>query len=155
VKAQESGVVSDRERFINLADDGVELLKDPAYEQRVRAWLADEKLLDWRHTMARCQALADTLEERVRIVRLGGGGEAPPPLLAAISELRQLHSAIGRLEGRTSDTTHVHVSLVNTFTRNVVSVLTEFCPPERLATALDRVRALQAAAVPGTNGHYS
>jgi hypothetical protein len=144
---------TDRERFINLPDDGVELVKDPAYEQRVRTWLADpKKLLDWRHTMARCQALADMLEERVRIVRMRGGGEAPPPLLAAISELRQLHSAIGRLEGRISDTTHVHVSLVNTFARNVVSVLTEFCPPERLAAALDRVRALQAAAVPGTNG---
>jgi hypothetical protein len=102
--------------------------------------------------MARCQALCDMLEERVRIVRMRGGAELPPPLLAGIAELRQLHVTIARLEGKVGNETHVHVSLVNSLVTNCVATLTEFVPPERLAAALDRLRALQAAAVPGTNG---
>jgi hypothetical protein len=130
-----------------------EIYRDPEYAARVEAWLGDPKeLLDWRHTMARCQAVADMLEDRVRAVRLRGGAELPPPLLAAIAELRQMHLAIGRLEGKIGAETHVHVSLVNALVTNTVAVMTEFVPPERLAAALDRLRALQAAAVPGTNG---
>lgn len=138
-------------------DDTIEseasIYRDPEYVERVQQWLGDpKKLLDWRHTMARCQALADMLEERVRIVHLRGGAALPPPLLAAISELRQLHVAIGRLEGKIGDTTHVHVSLVNALVTNTVQVMSEFVPPERLAAALDKLRALQAAAVPPTGG---
>ena len=130
-----------------------EIYRDPEYAARVEAWLGDpKKLLDWRHTMARCQALADMLEDRVRAVRLRGGAELPPPLLAAITELRQLHVALGRLEGKMGDTTHVHVSLVNALVTNTVQVMSEFVPPERLAAALDKLRALQAAAVPPTGG---
>src|SRR5262249_37031932 len=72
----------------------------------------------------------------------------PPPLLDAIRELRQLHVAIGKLEGRLDDTTHVHVSLANTFVVNTVSMMTEFVAPERLPAALDKLYALQAQAVP-------
>jgi len=129
------------------------IYRDPEYVERVQQWLGDpKKLLDWRHTMARCQALADMLEERVRIVHLRGGAALPPPLLAAISELRQLHVAIGRLEGKIGDATHVHVSLVNALVTNTVQVMSEFVPPERLAAALDKLRALQAAAVPPAGG---
>src|SRR5262249_34543713 len=48
------------------ANDGdLRLLRDPVYAERVRHWLGDpKKLLDWRHTMARTQALADMLEDR-------------------------------------------------------------------------------------------
>jgi hypothetical protein len=137
---------TDGERLVNLADDGVELLKDPAYEQRVRAWLTDpKKLLDWRHTMARCQALADMLEERVRIVRMRGGAEVPPPLLSAITQLRRLHVSIGRLEGKLTDPTHVHVSLVQALLANAIAVATEFVPAERLPAALDKLAQLRAA----------
>jgi hypothetical protein len=100
--------------------------------------------------MARCQALADILEERVQIIRARDGAQVPPPLLCAISELRQLHLAIGKLEGNLSHSTHVHVSLVNALVTNAISVATEFVPPDRLPAALDKLRALQAAAVPGT-----
>ena len=46
---------------IAAADDSdLRLLQDPVYEERVRHWLGDpKKLLDWRHAMARTQALAD------------------------------------------------------------------------------------------------
>jgi hypothetical protein len=122
----------------------VELLTDPIYAERVRSWLGDpKKLLDWRHTMARCQALADMLEDRVR--RTGRMGEIPPPLLEAIRELRQMHLAIGKLEGRLDDTTHVHVSLVNALVVNVVAAITEFVEPDRVPAALDKLRHLQAA----------
>src|SRR5262249_19916793 len=67
--------------------DNDELWKDPAYATRMKSWFsAPRRLLDWRHTMARCQALADMLEQRVRIVELEKGAELPPELLAAISE---------------------------------------------------------------------
>jgi hypothetical protein len=75
---------------IAAADDSdLRLLQDPVYEESVRHWLGDpKKLLDWRHTMARTQALADMLGDRVR--RGGMGGMVPPPLLAAIDQLRQM-----------------------------------------------------------------
>ena len=139
----------------NVVNSTAEIYRDPEYIERVEAWLGDpKKLLDYRHTMARCQALADMCEERVRIVRLRGGAELPPPLLEAIRVLGQLHVAIGRLEGRISDTTHVHVSLVNALVTNTIAVMTEFVPPERLSAALDKLRALQAAAVPPAGGPH-
>jgi hypothetical protein len=45
---------------------------------------------------------------------------------------------------------HVHIALVNVFTRNAVAVLEQYIVPGRLSEALDKLRALQAAAVPGT-----
>jgi hypothetical protein len=45
---------------------------------------------------------------------------------------------------------HVHVALVNAFVRNTVGILQEYVVPERLEEALDKLRALQAAAVPET-----
>jgi hypothetical protein len=135
------------------ADGDLRFVQDPVYAERVRHWLGHpKKLLDWRHTLARAQSLADMLEDKVR--RMGPGGVIPPPLLAAIGELRLLHLALAKLEGRLDDSTHVHKSLVDALVVNVINVLTEFVPPERLPGALDRLRAYQAQAVPrrGANG---
>ena len=129
------------------ADEGVGVLRDPIYAERVKSWLGDPKaLLDWRRTMARCQAMADMLEDRVR--RGGEHGVTPPALLAAVTELRQLHLAIGKLEGALDTSTHVHVSILNGFILNAINVLTEFVPPERVGAALDKLRALLAHALP-------
>jgi hypothetical protein len=122
----------------------VRLLQDPQYALRVQHWLGNpRKLLDWRHTMARAQALCDMLEDRVR--RGGPGGMAPPPLIHAIDELRQMHLMISRLEATVDDTTHIHVSIVDALLGNMVAVLTEFVAPERLPVALDKLQQLQAA----------
>jgi hypothetical protein len=42
------------------------------------------------------------------------------------------------------------VDIVNSFVANTIAVLTEFAPPDRLGAALDKLYALQEAAVPGT-----
>ena len=129
-----------------LDADNDELLKDPAYATRMKSWFSDpRRLLDWRHTMARCQALADMLEQRVRIVELENGAELPPALLAAISELRKLHQAIGILERTTDGVDYVHADLVNTLIRNTVAVISEFVLPEHVGAALDKLRTLQQA----------
>jgi hypothetical protein len=123
--------------------------RDPLYAQRVEHWLGDpKKLLDWRHTMARAQALADMLEDRVR--RGGDSGMSPPALLAAVDELRLLHLAIAKLEGELDTTTHVHVSILNSLIVSAINVLTEFVAPERLGAALDKLRAMLQHAVPGS-----
>jgi hypothetical protein len=149
-----SGVTESLDPEITAADEGdLRLLQDPLYAERVRHWLGEpKKLLDWRHTMARAQALADMLEDRVR--RGGVTGVVPPPLLAAIDQLRQMHLAIRRLEATADDVTHIHVSLVDALLGNMMAVLTEFVPPERLEAAIDKLHTLQAAAVPrrGANG---
>jgi hypothetical protein len=133
------------------SDATIELLKDPIYAERVRDWLADPKnLLDHRHTLARAQALADVLEDRVR--RMGVYGDVPPPLLYAIDELRKMHLAIQRLETTADETKYVHVSIVDAFIANTVNVLTEFAPPDRLGAALDKFRASQEAVLRGTPG---
>lgn len=127
--------------------DGVRLLQDPIYRARVESWLGNpRRLLDHRLALARIQALCDMLEDRVR--RTGRMGELPPPLLAAISELRQMHVAVGRLEAAKDDAQHVHISLVNALTQSAVNVLTEYVPAERLPAALDKLRALAAHAMP-------
>ena len=129
-----------------LDADNDQLLKDPAYATRMKSWFSDpRRLLDWRHTMARCQALADMLEQRVRIVELENGAELPPALLAAISELRKLHQAIGILERTTDGVDYVHADLVNTLIRNTVAVISEFVLPEHVGAALDKLRTLQQA----------
>jgi hypothetical protein len=129
---------------LDAPDD--ELFQDPAYARRIKSWFSDpRRLLDWRHTMARCQALADMLEQRVRIVELENGAELPPALLAAISELRKLHQAIGILERTTDGVDYVHVDLVNALIRNTVAVVAEFVLPEHLGAALDKLRTLQQA----------
>jgi hypothetical protein len=55
------------------------------------------------------------------------------------------------------DTTHIHVSIVDALIGNTVTVLSEFVAPEHLPAALDKLRALQATAVPrrGANGRSS
>jgi hypothetical protein len=126
-----------------------ELLKDPIYAERVRAWLANPKqLLNWRHTMARAQAMADMLEDKVR--RGGEHGVSPPALLAAVDELRLLHLAIAKLEAQSDRTTYVHVSIVDAFVVSTINVLTEFAPPDRLGAALDKFQAFREAVLPGT-----
>jgi hypothetical protein len=127
----------------------VELLKDPVYAERVRHWLANPKqLLNWRHTMARAQAMADMLEDKVR--RGGEHGVSPPALLAAVDELRLLHLAIAKVEGRLDTTKRVHVSIVDAFVVSTINVLTEFAPPDRLGAALDKFQAFREAVLPGT-----
>src|SRR5262249_1573704 len=127
--------------------------KDPIYAARVKAWLGDpKKLLDWRHTMARCQALADMLEGRVRVVGLRNGAELPPPLLAAIDELRQRHLAIGKLEHQSNATEYVHLSLVDWVVTNTATVLSEFVEPTRVGVALDKLYALRRAVRPDLAG---
>ena len=101
--------------------------------------------------MARIQAFADMLEDRV--CRGGMGGMVPPPLLAAIDHLRQMHLAIRRLESSAVEVSHIHVSIVYAFIGNAVAVLTEFVAPEQLPAALDKLRALQAMAVVGRGGN--
>jgi hypothetical protein len=100
--------------------------------------------------MTRCQALADMPEDQVR--RGGVGRMIPPPLLAAIDQLRRMPLAISRLEATVDDTTHIHVSLVDHLIGAVVAVLSEFVPPEQLPAALDKL-ALQASAVPPRGAH--
>jgi hypothetical protein len=126
-----------------------ELLKDPIYAERMRHWLANPKqLLNWRHTMARAQAMADMLEDKVR--RGGEHGVSPPALLAAVDELRLLHLAIAKLEAQSDRTTHVHVSILDAFVVSTINVLTEFAPPDRLGAALDKFQAFREAVLPGT-----
>jgi hypothetical protein len=130
-------------------DGDLRLYQDPLYRQRVEHWLANPKaLLDWRHTMARTQALADMLEDRVR--RAGPGGTVPPPLLYAIDELRKMHLAIARLEAAADETKYIHVDIVDALVGNMVSVLTEFVSAERVPAALDKLQSLQEAVIPGT-----
>lgn len=130
-----------------LDDGDLRLLRDPVYAERVRHWLGDpKKLLDYRYTMARAQALCDMLEDRVR--RTGRFGELPPPLLAAIDGLRKMHLAIARLDHVRDETKFIHVDLVDALIGNVVAVLTEYVQPERLPAALDKLHTMQAAATP-------
>jgi hypothetical protein len=57
-----------------------------------------------------------------------------------------------RLSTRCNSWAAVHVALVNAFARNTVAVLEQYVMPEHLGEALDKLHALQAAAVPGTVG---
>jgi hypothetical protein len=79
---------------------------------------------------------------------MGPRDEVPPPLLYALDELRKMHLAIARLEAAAEQTKYSHVDLVDALIGNMVAVLTEFVPPERVPAALDKLYALQAAAVP-------
>jgi hypothetical protein len=125
----------------------VRLLQDPVYAARVESWLGNpRKLMDHRLALARIQALCDMLEDRVR--RGGPGGMMPPPLLAALGELRQMHMAVGKLEASRDDAQHIHISLVNALVQSAVNVLAEYVPAERLPAALDKLRALAAHAMP-------
>src|SRR5262249_61841518 len=85
---------------------------------------APRQRLGGRLPRARLQALAEMLE--VRVCRGGMGGMVPPPLLAAIDQLRQMHLAIRRLESSAVEVSHIHVSIVDAFIGNAVAVLTEF-----------------------------
>src|SRR5262249_18609728 len=109
-----------------------------------------------------CRSARSAPRDRRRTGRPMGDPQAPcsgdasvvdehaPAVLGVLHVLAATIERAARIEQRVSHPEHVHVPLVTAFVRNTVAVMEQYIVPERLPEALDKLRALQAAAVPGT-----
>jgi hypothetical protein len=77
-------------------------------------------------------------------VRVDEHGVAQPPVLPVLNVIGATLERVSRIEQRTRDPQHIHVSLMRHLVGNVVNLLTYYLPPEVLPEALDRLRRLQA-----------
>jgi hypothetical protein len=133
-RAQQATLVALREVDAAFAAARAEAASRP---DRLRA--IDEVLLDlW--------ALRRVIVQQVQVE----GDDHAQAVLGVLHVLAATIERAARIEQRLSHPEHVHVGLVNAFVRNTVATMAEFIAPERLAEALEKLKALQAAAVPGT-----
>jgi hypothetical protein len=133
-RAQQATLVALREVDAAFAAARAEVAGRP---DRLRA--IDEVLADlW--------ALRRIVVQEVQV----GGDEQAPSVLGVLHVLAATIERAARIEQRLSHPEHVNAALVNAFVRNTVAVMEQYIVPERLSEALDKLRALQAAAVPGT-----
>jgi hypothetical protein len=133
-RAQRATLVALREVDAAFAAARAEVASQPA---RLRA--IDDVLADlW--------ALRRLVVQEVQV----GGDERAQSVLGVLHVLAATIERAARIEHRLSHPEHVHVALVNAFVRNTVAVMEQYVMPEHLGEALDKLRALQAAVVPGT-----
>jgi len=132
-RAQQATLVALREVDAAFAAARAEVAGQP---DRLRA--IDEVLADlW--------ALRRVIVQQVQVE----GDDHAPSVLGVLHVLAATIERAARIEQRLSHPEHVHIALVHAFTRNTVAILQEYVVPERLEEALDKLRALQVAVVPG------